>query len=176
MTGEFCDFWWLINCCVSYIWLKKKKFWSLILSDFSFSQLLVIIVGFVLNSTCLDLRLYFLCSISTFLYFRYDIKSKQSDGVLKKIEKIYEEYSKWYLNHETESGGFNPRHSWQLISSKYQEGPSIVSVFQTLNKNVPFYDVNASVPWRLHLSTSKTMDSTPILILFDYFFISLLQQ
>ncbi|KAL1122334.1 hypothetical protein AAG570_003739 [Ranatra chinensis] len=55
---------------------------------------------------------------------RYEMKVKSDAGVLDKIEQIYTEYCKWYLN-PTGKDSNNCRQKWQQLSHQNQNGPSL---------------------------------------------------
>lgn len=78
----------------------------------------------------------FLCrDIANLIKLRYDIKIKTIDGALDKVEKIYENYLRWYLN-PTSNNGYNTRHAWQLLCNNCLEGPSIDTESEPWPNNV----------------------------------------
>lgn len=64
-------------------------------------------------------------ALGSMVKIRYDIKCKASNGVLNKLEKVLDSYSKWYLNPNDVRYGYNPRHTWQLLKNQYCKGPSL---------------------------------------------------
>ncbi|XP_065215775.1 DNA-directed RNA polymerase, mitochondrial [Planococcus citri] len=57
---------------------------------------------------------------------KYQIKHRQQHGIMDKIENVYKNYCKWYLNPELNSKSLNTRHQWQnLLHSTASEGASL---------------------------------------------------
>ncbi|KAM7249213.1 hypothetical protein ACFE04_019801 [Oxalis oulophora] len=60
---------------------------------------------------------------------RYDIKRLQDSQVIDKINDIYSEYCKWYLNPENNPDARNTRMQWQKLShERVGIGPTLVSI------------------------------------------------
>ena len=53
------------------------------------------------------------------------MKLKHDTGIIKKLTKIYNEYSAWYLN-PTSKNLNNSRQVWQTVVHKFQHGPTVV--------------------------------------------------
>ncbi|CAH2044038.1 unnamed protein product, partial [Iphiclides podalirius] len=66
--------------------------------------------------------------LGTQVYHKYQIEQYRRNGVLKKVEQIYEKYCKWYLNRESIDGSnqpYNGRQVWQLLEHQNREGASL---------------------------------------------------
>ncbi|XP_045500469.1 DNA-directed RNA polymerase, mitochondrial isoform X2 [Colias croceus] len=62
------------------------------------------------------------------VYNKYQIEQFKKNGVLQKIENVYEKYCKWYLErHPLDDTGrpYNSRQAWQLLVHQNREGASL---------------------------------------------------
>lgn len=59
---------------------------------------------------------------------RYEILHKKQSGILDKVDSLYQEYIKWYLEPATYGPASNPRQKWQkLLFDPNSTGPHVVS-------------------------------------------------
>ncbi|KAI5638464.1 DNA-directed RNA polymerase, mitochondrial [Phthorimaea operculella] len=65
--------------------------------------------------------------LGTQVYQKYQIEQFRRNGVLKKIERIYEKYCEWYIGRQAlgENVPLNGRQAWQLLLHKCREGASL---------------------------------------------------
>ncbi|XP_004931824.1 DNA-directed RNA polymerase, mitochondrial [Bombyx mori] len=66
--------------------------------------------------------------LGTLVYQKYQIEQYSRNGVLQKIQQIYEKYCDWYVNrHSVDDSGlpYNGRQVWQALLHKYRGGPSL---------------------------------------------------
>ncbi|XP_028178400.1 DNA-directed RNA polymerase, mitochondrial [Ostrinia furnacalis] len=68
--------------------------------------------------------------LGTQVFHKYQIEQYRKNGVLNKIEEIYEKYCKWYVGRAPvdESGlPYNGRQAWQVLVHRYRDGASLDS-------------------------------------------------
>lgn len=61
---------------------------------------------------------------------RYQIQQYRQNGVLKKIEELYDKYCEWYLERKSLDGTdlpHNCRQAWQILLHQNRKGASLVS-------------------------------------------------
>ncbi|CAH2250120.1 jg6847 [Pararge aegeria aegeria] len=66
--------------------------------------------------------------LGTQVYNKYQIEQYRRNGVLEKIEQIYEKYCKWYLERhplDDTHRPYNGRQAWQLLVHQHREGASL---------------------------------------------------
>ncbi|XP_072944627.1 DNA-directed RNA polymerase, mitochondrial [Epargyreus clarus] len=64
--------------------------------------------------------------LGTQVYQKYQIKQRRSNGVLAKLERVYEQYLQWYLAREPLDGAVcNARQAWQLLLHRDRHGASL---------------------------------------------------
>ncbi|CAH0400996.1 unnamed protein product [Chilo suppressalis] len=65
--------------------------------------------------------------LGTQIYHKYQIEQFRRNGVLKKIEEIYEKYCEWYLHRSTgtDSRPYNARQAWQMLIHRHRTGASL---------------------------------------------------
>ncbi|CAG4960033.1 unnamed protein product [Parnassius apollo] len=66
--------------------------------------------------------------LGTQVYHKYQIEQYRRNGVLKKIEQVYEKYCEWYLKRESVDSSnqpYNGRQVWQLLEHQSREGASL---------------------------------------------------
>ncbi|CAH0725565.1 unnamed protein product, partial [Brenthis ino] len=66
--------------------------------------------------------------LGTQVYNKYQIEQYKKNGVLKKIEEVYEKYCKWYLErHSLDGSGapYNSRQAWQILEHQCREGAAL---------------------------------------------------
>ncbi|XP_045774865.1 DNA-directed RNA polymerase, mitochondrial isoform X2 [Maniola jurtina] len=66
--------------------------------------------------------------LGTQVYNKYQIEQFRRNGVLEKIEQIYEKYCKWYLERhplDDTNRPYNGRQAWQLLVHQNREGASL---------------------------------------------------
>ncbi|CAK1587142.1 unnamed protein product [Parnassius mnemosyne] len=66
--------------------------------------------------------------LGTQVYHKYQIEQYRRNGVLKKIEEVYEKYCEWYLKRQSVDGSnqpYNGRQVWQLLEHQNREGASL---------------------------------------------------
>ncbi|XP_023945104.2 DNA-directed RNA polymerase, mitochondrial [Bicyclus anynana] len=62
------------------------------------------------------------------VYNKYQIEQYRRNGVLEKIEEIYEKYCKWYIERhslDNTNRPYNGRQAWQLLVHQHREGASL---------------------------------------------------
>ncbi|CAG9564536.1 unnamed protein product [Danaus chrysippus] len=80
--------------------------------------------------------------LGTQVYQKYQIEQYRRNGVLKKIEQVYDKYCKWYLERHSLDGTntpYNSRQAWQLLVHQNRDGASL--------------DVEAA-PWSMEMRQS----------------------
>ncbi|CAG9788852.1 unnamed protein product [Diatraea saccharalis] len=67
--------------------------------------------------------------IGTQVYHRYQIEQYRRNGVLKKVEEIYEKYCQWFVQRSgTEERPYNARQAWLHLSHLHRDGASLDTV------------------------------------------------
>ncbi|KAL4703702.1 hypothetical protein ACJJTC_004117 [Scirpophaga incertulas] len=67
-------------------------------------------------------------ALGTQVYYKYQVEQYKSNGIIKKIEEIYEKYCEWYITrHSVDGSGvpYNPRQAWQALVNCYRDGASL---------------------------------------------------
>ncbi|KPI99844.1 DNA-directed RNA polymerase, mitochondrial [Papilio xuthus] len=67
-------------------------------------------------------------SLGTQVYHKYQIEQYRRNGVLQKIEQIYEKYCEWYLHRHSVDGSeqpYNGRQVWQMLEHQNRDGASL---------------------------------------------------
>ncbi|KAL4707894.1 hypothetical protein ACJJTC_010329, partial [Scirpophaga incertulas] len=67
-------------------------------------------------------------ALGTQVYYKYQVEQYKSNGIIKKIEEIYEKYCEWYITrHSVDGSGvpYNPRQAWQALVNRYRDGASL---------------------------------------------------
>lgn len=72
---------------------------------------------------------------------RCEIRFKEQNGVITKMNKLYKEYCKWYLQPELNAKSQNSRQYWQyLLYENAGSGPSTVCFFFSILYCFFFYN------------------------------------
>ncbi|KAH9639621.1 hypothetical protein HF086_010028 [Spodoptera exigua] len=67
--------------------------------------------------------------LGTQVYQKYQIEQYRRNGILQKIERVYEKYCEWYVNrHSVDGTGapYNGRQAWQALVHMHREGASLI--------------------------------------------------
>jgi len=61
---------------------------------------------------------------------RYEVMYKKQNGILDKVDALYREYCRWYLNPAELGSNLNSRQKWQeLLFDPESTGPHVVSLY-----------------------------------------------
>ncbi|XP_053610663.1 DNA-directed RNA polymerase, mitochondrial [Plodia interpunctella] len=65
--------------------------------------------------------------LGTQVYHKHQIEQYRRNGVLAKIEQLYEKYSEWYISRQSvdQREPHNSRQAWQTLAHRYREGATL---------------------------------------------------